>query len=210
MKLIMPSRVSRRLGERFFFKAERDASPKSAMIRRPYPPGMHAKTRRRRRALSEYGAELAEKQKVRFAYGLADRMLKRYVRTAAGAKVKTRTQVLTETLERRLDNVVYRLGLAPSRRIARHLTSYGHFLVNGRQVRSPAILLRPGDRVAVRASSRSKLPFQGLEVRLKRAEPPAWLARDVEALAGSVKRLPAEQDAAITYNLGKVIGYYSR
>lgn len=209
MKLIMPSRVSRRLGERFFFKAERDASPKSAMARRPYPPGMHAKTRRRR-GPSEYGAELAEKQKVRFAYGLADGALKRYVRATAGAKAKTRTQLLTETLERRLDNVVYRLGLAPSRRIARHLVAYGHLLVNGRPARSPGMLLRPGDRVSVRESSRAKLPFHGLDVRLKRIEPPGWLRLDPEALAGSVKGLPSEGDAALTYNLVKVIGYYSR
>src|SRR3989344_5745769 len=102
MKLIMPSRVSRRLGERFFFKAERDASPKSASVRRPYVPGVHGK-KRRRRNVSEFGIELAEKQKVRYLYGLNNSALKTYVgeATRMARREKTKTAALLELLERR-------------------------------------------------------------------------------------------------------------
>src|ERR1051326_5017597 len=123
MKVRSTSRIARRLGERFIFKAERDTTPKSAMARRPYPPGMHGK--RRSRGLSEFGTELAEKQKVRFQYGMTDKALKRAVFDASKVAAKSKTTALFELLEQRLDNVVLRLGLAPSRRVAHHLISYG-------------------------------------------------------------------------------------
>lgn len=210
MKLIMPSRVSRRLGERFFFKAERDATAKSAMIRRPYPPGAHGK--RRRRGASEFGVELAEKQKVRHLYGLSDGALKRSVRgaTRMAGRGKTKTAAFLELLERRLDNVVYRLGLVPSRRIARQAVGHGHILVNGRRVRVASRLLRSGDRIAIREGSRSQPIFEGLHIRLRKHQPPPWLRVDPEALEGSVVRPPLESDGIISYNLSKVIEFYSR
>ncbi|MEK7465123.1 MAG: 30S ribosomal protein S4 [Patescibacteria group bacterium] len=204
----MPSRISRRLGEKFFFKAERDSSPKSAMVRRPYPPGMHGK--RRRRSASEFGAELAEKQKIRYLYGLSDAALARVIREASRVRGRTKTQALVELLERRLDNVVFRLGLAPSRRIARHLVSYGHITVHGRRVRSPGLLVRPGDQIGIRPESRGGGLFEGLASRLKKHEPPAWLLLRHAEEAGEVKRLPQEADELLTYNLSKVIEYYSR
>lgn len=208
MRLPTSSKISRRLGEQFFFKPERDLSPKSAMVRRPYPPGEHSKARRR--ASSDFKADLVAKQKVRFLYGLTDRMLKTYVRQAGRKRGKGAGQVLGEILERRLDTVVFRLGMAASRRAARHLITYGHIAVNDRPVKRPAILLRPGDRVAVRDSSRSLLPFEGLEFRLKKHQPPPWLALDPVKLSGSLVRLPAEGDQFAGQHLGKVIGYYSR
>ena len=208
MKVYTPSKISRRLGERFFFKAERDASPKSAMVRRPYPPGMHGK--RRRRALSEFGMELAEKQKVRHLYGLTDNTLKNYVRLARGMSAKTKTAALVELLELRLDNAVFRLGLAPSRRIARHMISYGHIEVNGKPVRSPSRRLAPGDQVAVRPSRRARALFEGLAIRLKKHQPPAWLDLLPEEPGGTVRSRPAEGDIQSSYNLSKVIEYYSR
>lgn len=208
MKLYATSRISRRLGERFFFKPERDASPKSAMVRRPYPPGMHGK--KRRRGSSEFGLELREKQKVRHLYGLTDAMLKRYVARAGNAAGKTKTQALVGLLERRLDNVVFRLGLAASRRTARHVIVYGHISVNGKPVRRPAMLMKPGDRVSVREANRVKLIFEGLAVRLKKYQPPEWLAVSPEEASGNVVRLPTEADALTTTNLSKVIESYSR
>lgn len=210
MKLIRPSRISRRLGERFFFKAERDASPKSALVRRPYPPGMHGK--KRRRSASEFGLELAEKQRVRFLYGLSDNALKRYVREAArrAGRSQTKTASLTALLERRLDSVTYRLGLAASRRIARQIVGHGHILVNGKRVRVPSRALSPGDRVSVIESSRAKPPFDGLAIRLKNHKPPAFLRLDPEAAEGEVVRLPLEGDALLTYNLPKAIEFYAR
>ncbi len=210
MKLIMPSRVSRRLGERFFFKVERDATAKSAMIRRPYPPGMHVK--RRRRGASEFGVELAEKQKVRHLYGLSDTALKRAVHDASrmAGRGRTKTAAFLELLERRLDNVVYRLGLVPSRRIARQTVGHGHILVNGRRVRTASRLVRSGDRISVREGSRGQPLFDGLAIRLKKHQPPPWLRVAPEALEGTVERLPLESDTVVSYNLSKVIEYYSR
>ena len=209
MKLYAPSRISRRLGEKFFFKAERDQSPKSAMVRRPYPPGMHGK-RRRRPTSSEFGAELQEKQKVRFLYGLSDVTLKNYATRSSRARDKTKTQALLEMLERRVDNVVFRLGLAPSRRIARHLVSHGHIALNGKPIKTPSILVKPGERVSIRESSRRIPVFEGLEIRLKKYQAPEWLTINPAEGAGEIKRLPTESDNLISYNLSKVIEYYSR
>ncbi len=208
MKLYTPSRVSRRLGEKFFFKAERDATPKSAMIRRPYPPGMHGK--RTRRSSSEFAVELAEKQKIRYMYGLSDKTLRKYTREAARAKGKTKTQAVFEFLERRLDNVVYRLGFAPTRRIARQIVSHGHILLNGKAARTPSILVKTGDTVAIKESSRKAQTFENLGLRLKKYQPPGWLSFKSEELDGEIKRMPTEGDAFITQNLSKVIEYYSR
>lgn len=210
MKLILPSRVSRRLGERFFFKAERDATQKSAMVRRPYPPGMHGK--RRRRAGSEFALELAEKQKVRHFYGITDTALGNYVREATrmAGRNKTKTTALLELLERRLDNTVHRLGLAASRRIARQMVGHGHILVDGRRAAIPSRTLRPGDRIQVRAASRGMPIFGGLPIRLKKYQPPEWLRVDAEKAEGEVVRQPLESDNLISYNLSKVIEFYSR
>lgn len=208
MKLYATSRVSRRLGEKLFLKAERDATQKSAMVRRPYPPGMHGK--RRRRGLSEFGIEIQEKQKVRYLYGISDAVLKKHVRSASRARGKTKTQALLELLECRLDNAVYRLGLAPSRRIARQAVSHGHVQLNGKLVHTASILVKPGDRISTRESSRGAPPFADAPIRLKKYQPPAWLALKPEELAGSVVRLPSEEDNLISQNLSKVIEFYSR
>ena len=208
MKLYRTSRIARRLGERFLFKAERDASAKSAMVRRPYPPGMHGK--RRSRGLSEFGTELVEKQKIRFQYGMSDRAMKRLVEAASRAQGTTTTQSMLERLERRLDNVVYRLGLAGSRRIAQHLVSYGHIAVNGTTCTIPSRLLRVGDTIGIRESHRGSPIVAGLLVHLKKYTPPAWLELDPEAWSGTVSRLPTEEDERSPHNLSKVIEYYSR
>ncbi len=206
MKLITPSRISRRLGGRFFFKAERDATPKSAEVRRPYPPGAQGK--KSRRGSSEFGAELAEKQKIRYLYGLSDSALKRYVRMSQRTKAKT--QVLSELLERRLDNVVFRLGLALSRRIARQVVSHGHIAVNGRTVRIASSLVASGDRISVREASRGLALFSGLPLRLKKHQAPDWLLITSTDGSGEVKRMPREEDNPTPHNVSKVIEYYSR
>lgn len=208
MKLYSTSRISRRLGERFLFKAERDASPKAAMVRRPYPPGMHGK--RRSRGLSEYGTELAEKQKIRFQYGLSDSALKRMVELATKNRGKTTTQALLELLESRLDNAVWRLGLAGSRRIAQHMISYGYIAINGKPAKIPSRLIRPGDIISVREPKRNRGIVAGLAVHLKNHTPPGWLELRPEEWTGTVKRMPSEEDGVLPMNLSKVIEYYSR
>lgn len=209
MKLYTPSRVSRRLGEKFFFKAERDSTPKSAMIRRPFPPGVHGK--RPVRGSSEFGAELKEKQKIRYLYGVSDSVLKKYVRETKGVRGKTRTQALIEKLERRIDSVVYRLGFALSRRIARQLVNHGHIQINGKTVKTASLIVRPGDKICIRESSRKFNLFDGLALRLKKYQAPGWLlSNPEEEWAGEVKRLPTEEETFLSQNISKVIEFYSR
>lgn len=208
MKLYTPSRVTRRLGEKLFLKAERDSSPKSSMVRRPYPPGMH--TKRRGRGRSDFGNELVEKQKIKYLYGLSDAMLKKYVARASRTKNKIKTQALLELLERRLDNVVFRIGLALSRRIARQIVSHGHIMVNGKRATIPSRLIRLGERIAIRDASRGMPLFNGLAARLKKMQPLAWLVVSPEELSGEVIRFPTEEDKLILQNLSTVAEYYSR
>lgn len=208
MKLYTPSRITRRLGERFFFKAERDLTPKSVSVRRPYPPGM--RSRRSRRSLSEFGLALTERQKVRYTYGVSSTALRRYAERARRARGRAATAVLVELLERRLDNAIFRLGLAPSRRIARQLVSHGHITMNGRRVRTPSREVRQGDELAVQPRSRSHPVFGNIAVRLKNYEPPAWLRIVPEELRGEVLRAPEADDAALTLHTNRVIEYFSR
>jgi len=208
MKLYTPSRITRRLGERFFFKAERDMTQKSVMVRRPYPPGMHGK--RARRSSSEFGTALAEKQKARYTYGISDGALKRYVERARHAKGKSATGVLVQLLERRLDNAVFRLGLAPTRRIARQLVSHGHVTVNGRRVHTPSLAVRAGMELAIHPGSRSHPVVANLDVRLKKYEPPAWLRVFAEEFRGEVLREPREEDVTMSFAMNRIIELYSR
>ena len=208
MKLYSTSRIGRRLGERFFFKAERDTTQKSAMMRRPYPPGMHGK--RSRRTSSEFAMELKEKQKLRYRFGLSDTALRRCVLAAGRVTGMTRHEALVSLLERRFDNVAYRLGLAPSRRIARQLISHGHLTVNDRPARIPSRLIKTGDRIAIRSQSRTKAVFGNVAIRLKKHQPPPWLTLDAEAGTGRVTRQPSGNDLAELEGVGKAIEYYSR
>lgn len=209
MKLYATSRISRRLGERLFLKGERDFTPKSAMVRKPYPPGMHQKTRRRR-ASSDFSAMLLEKQKIRFSYVIPDTMLRKYALKSRVSTGTNPTAKLLELLELRLDNVVYRLGFASSRIQARHLVSYGHVASNAKPVKSPSRHLRAGDKVSIRESSRSLPIFTERVMRLKNYEPPGWLKLDRENWTGEVMRMPNPDDQLINADLGKVIEYYSR
>ena len=178
------------------------------MARRPYPPGMHGK--RRRRGLSEFGTSLQEKQRIRYLYGLSDTVLKKYVHHASRARTKTKAQALLELLECRLDNAVYRLGFAPSRRIARQMVSHGHVLLGQKPMRSASALVRPGDRITIREAIRQSPLLEGCLLRLKKYQPPEWLAVNPEEWQGEVKRLPHEDDRLVSQNLDKVIEFYSR
>lgn len=198
---------SRRVGVKLFLKGERDASPKSAMVRRPYPPGVHGQTSRR--TSSEYGLQLLEKQKLRLTYGILERQFKKYFLEAQKHQGVT-TDLLIERLESRLDNAVYRLGFAPSRSAARQLVSHGHITVNEKKVRIPSCAIRVGDVVAIRPGSRGKGIARDLAGHLKKYEPPSWLSLDKEKLEGAVKAKPAKEEAGIPADIQKIVEFYSR
>lgn len=203
-------KVERRLGEKLLLKGERCAGPKCAVVRRGYPPGIHGKTRKRKRASSEYGVLLREKQKVRFLYGLDDKDVRRYTQEAAARPESFRTNFL-KLLERRLDNVVFRLGLAESRRMARFLVNHGHITLNGRKVNIPSSRVKKGDVVAIKERSVSSVLFAYLDDRLKKYEPPLWLSLEKNKKTGKVTRLPDEAgDFQENIDLSKIKEFYLR
>lgn len=201
-------KLERRIGEKLFLKGERSFSQKSAITRRPYPPGLHGKKKRRGR--SEYGTQLREKQKVRYIYGIKDLLLKRYFEKAFANKNKPTADTLAELLERRLDNVVFRLGFAVSRSIARHLVSYGHILVNGKQVRQPSFNVKIGDSVALKESELASPLYQDLDIRLKKYNAPEWLELAEDKHEGKIVRLPNLGDIMTQQNMSLVVEYYSK
>ena len=163
---------------------------------------------RRPRAISEYGTQLLEKQKIRFSYGITERQLSNYVKKAIAARGTQNAEKFWEVLESRLDNVIYRLGLVPSRRAGRQAVSHGHFTVNGKKVTIPSYSVRPGDKIRIREGSKSKKIFEGLAEKLKEYNFPAWVSFDPEKMEGEVKALPEKVETFL--DLDAVLEFYSR
>jgi small subunit ribosomal protein S4 len=195
------SKISRRYGVPLF-------GPTKALERKNYPPGMHG-PKGARRKLSDYATALAEKQKLRFQYGLMERQFRRYFETALRKRGVT-GETLLQMLETRLDNVVYRLGFANSRRAARQLVSHGHVLVNNRKVNVSSYNLRAGDLVTVkdRPSSR-RLATRNLELTQIHTVPD-WLVLDKDQFQGKVVRIPSRDEIAPIVNEQLVVELYSR
>lgn len=202
-------KIERRLGEKLFLKGERSHSPKSAVSKKPYPPGQHGHGRFGK--LSEFGQQLRSKQKVRAMYRLMERQFKGYVKRALEAKTDPYEE-LARALETRLDNVVFRLGIAQSRDQARQLVNHGHITVNGRKVSIPSYRVHPGDTVSIREGS-GRLAFfaSHLPQWLKNHEAPAWVSLDKNTVSGEVKNLPSLADSGIQIgDIQAIIEYYSR
>jgi len=194
----------RSLGTKLFLKPHRCSSPKCATIRRPSRPGAHGKSRRR--APSEYGTQLQEKQKFQFIYGLRESQLRNIFKTALRNPEAT-GEALVRLLELRLDNVVYRLGFAPSRSVARQFVGHGHIHVNGRKVTIPSYRARIGDIISVRKESSELILFRELNETLKGYTLPQWVVHE-GALSGKVVGTPHEFDLPLDVNL--VVDYYSK
>lgn len=203
-------KLCRREGEKLFLKGERCFSPKCAFERRGYPPGEHGREAQfRRRRVSDYQRQLREKQKTKRIYGVTERQFRRYYRAALQKRGLTGTNLL-QMLERRLDNVVYRLGFADSRSHARLLVTHGHFNVNGRRTDVPSMLVHEGDNIEVREGSLQRSYFQGLPDIAETKTVPQWLDRDLKALNGRVLTLPDRRDVDATLNEQLIVEYYSR
>lgn len=194
-------KIARRLGAGVFDKTQTPkfsaASGKFAGHGGPRP-----------KALSEYGAQLLEKQKVRFSYGITERQLANYVGRATRVRGAGTADKFYEELESRLDNVVYRLGLAPSRRAARQMVSHGHFIVNDHKVTIPSFSVVPGNVIKIREGSKSKKLFTGLAERNKEYRMPEWLAFDPDRMEGKVVDKPKR--AETFFDLNAVLEFYSR
>jgi small subunit ribosomal protein S4 len=195
---------------KLFLKGERCLSPKCAVERRAFPPGMHGKKQTFRRKTSDYGTQLREKQKARRVYGVMEKQFRRYFEEASRTTGMTGVNLLA-MLERRLDNVVYRLGLADSRAQARQLVRHGHFEVNGRKTDIPSFQVSVGDVIKVRQSAQSKTYFKDrAQLMQGAAKTPAWLKFTFTALSAEVVGNPAREDVEIPLNEQLIVEYYSR
>lgn len=191
-------RISRRLGTNLFLKGERSLGPKTAVTRRPYAPGQHGQSRRSGK-LSEYAIQLREKQKAKAIYGMLEKQFRRYYQLASKATGNTGERLL-QLLELRLDNVVYRLGLAASRRQARQLVSHGHVKVDGRKVSIPSFTLSPKQTIEV-----AELKLKAVENEI-----PVWLRRTSKKSQGEVLAVPKRDEIPSEIEEGLIVEFYSR
>ncbi len=202
-------KLCRREGMKLFLKGERCMTPKCAMERRGFAPGMHGRQEQFRQRMSDYGLQLREKQRARRIYGVLERQLRRYFEIAQRSRGQTGANLLC-LLESRFDNVIYRLGFADSRAQARQLIVHGHFLVNGRRQNVPSALVKPNDVIQVHESSRRNAYFRALSQVLEHRSVPAWLSLDAAEMRGTVLALPTREQIDVPLNEQLIVEFYSR
>ena len=203
-------KICRREGEKLFLKGARCFGPKCSFEKRSFAPGMHGRSRvRGGDRSSDYSRQLRAKQRARRVYGILERQFRRYFSVALRKRGLTGLNLL-QTLELRLDNVVYRMGLADSRAQARQLVNHGHFCVNEHKADIPSMLLKPGDVIAVSAGSRKSPYFKEVADLAEKRPSAIWIDRDLNSLSARVLRLPerAEIEGALDEQL--IVEYYSR
>ena len=202
-------KLCRREGVKLFLKGERCFSPKCAIERRPYVPGQHGKKGVFRRKTSDFGLQLREKQKARRIYGVLERQFRRYFEDSIRTPGLTGENLL-QTLERRLDNVVYRLGFAANRAQARQLVTHGHIAVNGRKLDIASALVSIGDTISIRENRRETTYAKDLAETIGHRGVPAWLSLDSANLSGKVLNLPGRGEIDTSINEQLIVEYYSR
>ena len=193
-------KICRRLGPGVYDKCQTAKFSSSAT--KTLPGG------RRPKAPTEYGAQLMEKQKTRFSYGISERQLSNYVKKVSHIKGAGTALKLHESLESRLDNAIYRMGLGASRRATRQMVSHGHFIVNDHRITIPSYELKPGDIIKIREGSKGKKIFENLTDRLKDYNPPAWLQFDLNNMEGRILAKPKNTETFL--DLNAVLEFYSR
>ena len=200
-------RQCRREGIKLFLKGDRCYSAKCAITKRHTPPGQHGQARAKKP--SEYGLQLREKQKCRRAYGVLESQFRKYYDMAANMRGVTGDNMLS-LLERRLDNVAFRLGFGNSRAMARQLVTHGHILVDGKKVDIPSYLVKPGQVISVRSKSRDMQHLKELREQGSKNTIPKWLELDAENLSGKVMALPQRDDIDLTLEEHLIVEFYSR
>jgi small subunit ribosomal protein S4 len=200
-------RLCRREGMKLFLKGARCLTDKCAFERRGYAPGEHGKSRRAKE--TNYGLQLREKQKARRIYGLLERQFRQYFTKAAVAKGVT-GEVLLQMLERRLDNIVFRLGFAGNRATARQLVRHGHVRVNGQKVDIPSFLVKTGDEVAIRDRSKQLTMIQSSLESRKGQSAPEWLEVNADQLTGRVLSIPTRESIPVPINEQLIVELYSK
>ena len=196
------SKIARKFGEPIF-------GPDKNLDRKNFPPGQHGLTKKRKKT-SEYGVQLREKQKVKYTYGLLERQFRNFFEKASSASGVTGL-LLLQMLESRLDNVVYRLGFAPSRRAARSFVRHGHVKLNGKKADIPSMVLKEGDKISVRNKPGSiEYAKQSVEEVEARVELVPWLTLDKENVAGEILHIPSRDEIAPIVNEQLIVELYSK
>ncbi len=199
-------RLCRREGAKLFLKGDKCYSQKCAYTLRPAAPGQHGQSRRAKQ--SEYGTQLREKQKVKRAYGVLESQFRKYFDMATKMKGKAGENLLS-LLERRLDNVCFRLGFGDSRAQARQIVMHGHILVNGKKVDIPSYIVEAGDVISVASRSAAKDYFKALREETSKTAP-KWMTLDIAELKGTVNALPERDDIDLTIEEHLIVELYSR
>src|SRR3989344_2957582 len=193
MKIGPKYKIAKRLGADIFEKTQ---TQKFAL-------SQSRKDNRRSTPKTDYGKQFLEKQRIRFSYGITERQLRNYIREVLQSK-KAGPGHLFSILERRLDNVIYRMGIAPTRRTARQFITHGHVILNGKKVSIPSYRTTPGEKISVRTGSRGSVIFQNMEERLKEHATPAWVSFDPKAIEGKVEREPELSGVNLAFDLAPV------
>ncbi len=203
-------KICRRIGTKLFLKGDRCVTPKCAMIKRDYAPGMKAK--KVRKNFTEYGKELREKQSLKKWYGLRERQFSNYVKKVLDrrGKVEDAGALLIASLENRLDNVVFRAGFASSRSQARQAVTHGHFLINGKRIDVPSYAVKKEDVVSLRPQSAQKNIFKNLDSALKKQTSPSWIKVDADKLEIKITGEANLEEAMPPAEISSIFEYYSR
>lgn len=204
-------KVCRRTGEKLFLKGERCFTPKCAMNNRAYPPGKLDSEKKHKSSISEYGFQMKEKQKIKNVYGVSEKQFVGYVKGSEKLSATNKihpTLAIYLALESRLDNFVFRMGLAKSRSLSRQIVAHGHILVNGKKINIASHKMRIGDVVSIREGSKSTKLFSDLVSKLKDYSAPSWLSLDLEKMEAKVTSSPKEIEAG--YDFTKVLEFYNR
>lgn len=200
--------MCRRAGEKLFLKGDRCGTPKCAMVRKPYPPGMHGKNIPR--GQSEYGRQLAMKQRIKRIYGIMERQFRKHFEDVRH-KPGVIGDLLMARLEMRLDSVVYRLGFAGSRALARQLVQHGAFVVNGKKVDVPSCETRVGDEISISETKKNNKYFKNQASILKNKKDfPSWLEFDHSTMRGRIRSVPKREEIGVNVDPQLVVEYYSR
>lgn len=203
-------KICRRLGTKLFLKGERCLGVKCAMVKRPYPPGQKAK--KRRSNLSEYGKELKEKQKLRNWYNLSEKQFSAYVKSVLDKRSGTKDagEMLLEKLESRFDNIVFQMGVVPSRVLARQAINHGFFLLNGRKVNIPSCKIKKGDKITMHPKASKKVLFQNLAATLKNHKPPSWMRLDINKIEAEITGQPSLEEMVPPAEISSIFEFYSK
>lgn len=207
MKYNAVCRQCRRAGVKLFLKGEKCFSAKCPMVKRKYPPGVHGPKRPAR--LSEYGLQLREKQKAKKIYGIREKQFKKYYLKASKKKGQPGEELI-RLLESRLDNVVFRLGFATSRRQAKQIITHGHIKVNKRKVTIPSFQTKKGDIIEIREESKKKTLFINLAKKLAKLKPPSWLKCNAKNLVGEIVAVPTSKELEQSIDTSLIVEFYSR